>query len=435
MFGRKSRLQKRYDAAIAEMRQQIDILSASSLDSLARDPDSYRSVEAQVEGMLAKYRGLAEKGAEVVKRIVNVRRAFVLPNGVRLETVGGADASNEMAFLRNHVDANNLNEALAQDYIRESELQGKVLVRLVWDAEARQVFHRYIPWDSYRYKIFVDPADPQIITRFVYTDPYTKKDETIPASEAVFRAFNATLNSYDGAPTLGPVLHMCDNVSDALSDLRRLNRVTALVTPYFETEDAASAEQITKDIKSSGWKIGKAYVASKAKFSLVSPTGASSTVLENEIRLGMQIISGVSGVSLHFLGFPDMLSNRAVAAEMNEPIEVASAADLTAWKGFYEEIFDKAIALWNREMNPELRAGLVKPVLTGVSQKQWDRVRDAWLPLFQAGAISVERLLKELPDTDIEAEVARLKAQRDGSQIPQDETEKSEPQISQIAQI
>jgi len=419
MFGRKSKLQKRYDAAIAELRQQIDILSASSLDSLTRDPDSYRSVEAQVEGMLAKYRGLAEKGAEVVKRVVNVRRAFVLPKGVGLWAIDGANAANELAFLRDHVDANNLNESLAQDYIREAELQGRVLVRLVWDGEARQVMHRYIPWDAYRYKIFVDPADPQRITRFTYCDPYTGAEESVPVSEAVFRAFNATLNSYDGAPTLGPVLHVCDNVSDALSDLRRLNRVSALVTPYFETEDAASAEQITKDIKLSGWKIGKAYVASKAKFSLVSPSGISSTVLENEIRLGMQIISGVSGVSLHFLGFPDMLSNRAVATEMSEPIEVASAADLTAWRGFYEEAFDKAIAMWNREMNPEMRAGLVKPVLTGVTKGQWEQMRTVWLPLFQAGAISVERLLKELPDTDIEVEVARIKARQNNPQISQ----------------
>jgi hypothetical protein len=113
---------------------------------------------------------------------------------------------------------------------------------------------------------------------------------------------------------------------------------------------------------------------------------------------------------------------------MNEPIEVASASDLTTWRGFYEEAFDKAIALWNREMNPEMRPGLVKPVLTGVTQKQWDRVRDTLLPLFQAGAISIERLLRELPDTDIESEVARLKAQRG-------EPGKPEPQIAQIAQM
>jgi hypothetical protein len=408
MFGLKSKLLRRYEAAIAELRQQVDILSQSSLDALARDPDSYGSVEAQVEGMLAKYRGVAEKGIEVVKRVVNVRRAFVLPKGVGLWAADAKGAGNEMAFLREHVDANNLNEALAQDYVRESELQGKVLVRLVWDDALKQVMHRYIPWDVYRYRIFVDASDARKITRFVYTDPRTKKEVTIPAEEAVFRAFNATLNSCDGAPTLGPVLHVCDNVSDALRDLRKLNRITATVTPWFETEDSETAEQIIKDIKARGWKIGMAYAGAKAKFSLVSPSGASSAVLENEIRLGMQIISGVSGVSLHFLGFPDMLSNRAVATEMNEPIEVASAADLTAWRGFYEEAFDKAIALWNREMNPEMRPGLVKPLLTNVSQKMWERVRDTWLPLFQAGAVSAERLLRELPDTDVEDEMKRL---------------------------
>jgi hypothetical protein len=408
MFGRKSKLERRYEAAIAELRQQVDILSHGAVDGLARDPDSYRSVEAQVEGMISKYRGTAEKGVELVKRIVNVRRAFVLPNGVRVSANDSSDAANEMAFLREHVDANNLNESLAQDYVRESELEGKVLVRLVWDAGARQVRHRYIPWDVYRYRIFVDAADPQRITRFTYLDPFTGKEETVPATEAVFRAFNTTLNSHDGAPTLGPVLHVCDNVSDALRDLRRLNRITATVTPFFESEDPETAEQVVKDIKSRGWKIGMVYAGAKTKFTMVSPDGASSAILEDEIRLGMQIISGVSGVSLHFLGFPDMLSNRAVATEMSEPVEVGSAADLTAWRGFYEEAFDKAIGLWNREMNPEMRPGLVKPVLTGVTAAQWGRVRDTWLPLYQAGAVSVERLLKELPETDADEELARL---------------------------
>jgi hypothetical protein len=129
-----------------------------------------------------------------------------------------------------------------------------------------------------------------------------------------------------------------------------------------------------------------------------------------EIEALAKVISGATGAPVHFLGFPDLLSNRATAENLMELIYSSTLKERTAWTGAYKEIIAKAMAIYSDEAGGKLDPAKINIEIPFVSEKNWAIVEKIFIPLSLGGKISDELLLSRIPGVNIKEEMARKKA-------------------------
>jgi hypothetical protein len=222
------------------------------------------------------------------------------------------------------------------------------------------------------------------------------------------------------------VLAQCENLDKALSDWRKMNRLFASPTPYFECVDLEAAKKMQAALAAINWKIGKS-LAGVGKFTMVGMTDSGKDSLEKEIIMNAKMISGDTGIPVHFLGFPELMSNRATSTDLFEMIMASTAKERLVWAGFYEELFDKALALANSNYRP----GVVKVEILQVSDAKIQELSTVWLPLYTANVIDLDYMLSKIPDADPEK---MKKSLDDNAQKMLDQIKESEAQPGQEGQ-
>jgi len=136
---------------------------------------------------------------------------------------------------------------------------------------------------------------------------------------------------------------------------------------------------------------------------LGAPMGGVDS-LYKEIETNTKIISGLTGVPAHFLGFPDLLSNRSTSDNLFEALTVSVAKERKVWIGFYQELFQAAMRLHNKSFSGALRPELVTAKIAEADKARLEMLATVWLPLYQGGALSLRSLLERVPGIDPTAE-------------------------------
>ncbi len=126
------------------------------------------------------------------------------------------------------------------------------------------------------------------------------------------------------------------------------------------------------------------------------------------------MISGTTGVPVHFLGLPDLMSNRATADNLMELVAASTRKERMIWIGIYQELITKAIELRNKmiALTP-LAADTFKVEILYITAEAWQRIIDVWLPLYQSDAISLETILAQVPGVNVEDELERQATRAD----------------------
>lgn len=378
------------------------------------DGECAKSRAEIVDDIAERYRGQATYGNELVKRIVNFRAGIIVAGGLSLETDEGEAESREKEFISGLIDFNDLADFRNAQLGVEKEIEGQILWGLFWDASAEMVKAIYYPWSSVGYKANYDTA-------FDLVDVTWQDDQgtaqTLPADIAVFLKFNSRINEPHGWPTLSCNVVNCVNISKALADWRRINKLFASPTPFFKTEDDGQATAIMAEINSGeyDWKIGKAF-ASPSDYKLVGPETGGIESLEREIINNLRILSGGTDVPIQFLGLPSELSNRATADNMMEPVGISTTSEQNTWKSGFQDMFDKAIRIRNAIVpDASLREGIVRPKIATITANQLKQLVEIYIPLWEKQGLSLETMLSKVPDIpDDEAErVEETRAQRE----------------------
>ena len=409
---------KKYDDMLrnfTEMNQTMGVLMSDIAQyypaELQRE-NPYRSKEAQVAEILKKYHGTAKFGNQVVPRIINLRVAFSIPNRLLIKPSDeskDADKSqieSAQDFLNAFMGLNGLDSSLPRDLARESEFNGEVLIRLKWDKEEKLPRMFYYPWTDTGYK--VEPVDKFSVTsklKASYT--YESKEVKIPNKEFSFIAFNDELLKYEGYPTVGGVLKDIENLDKDLRDWRKLNHLFAHPTPHFRCETDDQAKAINAMITAKGWKVGTA-IATNSEFQLKGASGAESNLLMLAIQTNIKIVSAHTGIGVHFLGFANVMSNRATADSMGEPTEVVLHSEISSWKRFYIDLFNKAIDMRNEHLNRKIEKNLIEPRLIPLTDRQWRHIKEIYMDGARDNLISHHTLLDNIPNIDPDAELERL---------------------------
>ena len=378
----------------------------------------YTTHESQVKEAIDKYNGESEFGCELVQRIINMTAAFTMPNGMELVEAedfvqnGKADnADAERAYIAKWLDRTNLSQGGTLKLAQEANLQGQIQLTLGWvkskDPQVEgEVVANYRSWIDNKCKI--SQVGASNLTG-PYKLDYKEGDKELTANENafVFLLLNSRLGTTEGRPRIGAILHVLEYISQNLTDDRKNNELFGHPLPYFKCGNKNEVDIVTEGMKKKTWNAGRGF-ASTADFSLVSPSGTGD--ISTSITTCIKIVCATTGISPHFLGFPDLLSNRSTADAMGEPTEIVSRSEMTVWEAFYESLFDKVIRMRNMNIGNgiELREGIIKPRLLPLSDRQWQRLKDVWLEMLKEGAVSLETFLSQVPNVDVETELTRL---------------------------
>jgi hypothetical protein len=139
-------------------------------------------------------------------------------------------------------------------------------------------------------------------------------------------------------------------------------------------------------------------------------------MLAREIETNAKMISGTTGVPVHFLGYPDLMSNRATAENLMELILAQTNKERIIWTGAYKEMLEKAAAIYNEktglgQMSTKLDMRKVRVYIPLITREQWERLEKVFVPLSIAGKISDEMMLSQIPGVDIKEEKERREAE------------------------
>jgi hypothetical protein len=400
---------------ISEMQVDLDVvLSASRLVGSNR----YTERAAIIGEIIRKYRGVAERGNQLVGRIIDTRAAFALGAGIgcqQRKEVESGDCHAELDFIRRFLELNGLDGGTAQQLSREKEFEGQLCLVLANDSEADNVSAEVLSWFDTRYEINLDPRRYSRVINLIYGAGDPERRVALPPERFVFFRFNNRINSAEGVPNLAGLLTECESLDRALTDWRSINHYFASPTPFFRCSDAEQAKDLQARLAGANWKIGKA-LAANADFSFVGIDSAGVESLQHEIETLVKVISAGSGVPVQYLGFPEFMSNRSTAENTLEPVSLVAQSEQQSWRSGFAELFDKAIEIHNRATGGALRPGLIQPSFSFANSRQLQLVEKIYMPLLLESKISLETFLGLLPGVDAQRELKRLGDSDEGEQ-------------------
>ena len=405
----------------------VDNILAVQENEVTYTGNAYKTYSDAVEEISDKYSGIADWGSVQVGNIVDIRAAYIIGQGIKIKAVDD-QAEAELEFAQKFIETAGLDHELAQDLAREAEIEGKILIKIFpiqlqqpvimgQPEPPLQIGMRWISWTTNKYTVNVDEEDYLKIINVTW-QPMSKPLVTLLPDAFVYKRFAGRLDvPNDTMPRVGKCLTQIENLDKALRDWRQINKLYAAPTPEIECANAQQAQSVNAEIKSINWKIGK-FFAHTGAFNYKQPSSEGQKAIESEIITLMKLISGATGVPIHFLGAPELTTKYGAANEgLLELIAMSTSKEREIWRGAYKELLTKAMKLWNATtkktpLDPEK----IDIELPQITKEQWDRVTATWLELYTAGAISLQTLLEQIPGLDVEEELAE-KEKRDASML------------------
>jgi len=293
--------------------------------------NAFNTYESQVSETYRKYNALSSFGNQQVRTVIDLRTAFIAGEGISISCEDDLTSDwIEKFLLRNLLQGPNFINA-----VKGSEMCGQALFVLqVSEWLDKSLFVRAIRF-PYTIK---EPFKP------VFKNPRLK-DEVIDIvikkelgyESANFRNFIYIRTGGDDGNTEGPctktgvVLTDMENYDRAIKDMRRNNHIFARITPTWEVDSAAEAKSLSSKLSLMKWKIGEAFIG-KAKFKYETPQTGAHENLAAELAATIKTISSTTGVPVHWLGYVDLMSNRATAESLYELIKNATIVERQFWE-------------------------------------------------------------------------------------------------------
>lgn len=367
-------LDRRVRHLVSQLQASADITTntdSTSGQSYVGLPTTYNSYGKQVIQLGNMYDNIADWGNMIAKNIIDVRTAFSVGRGLDVikqpEFQGSAE--KEIAWCKEFMKFNNLNEEMPQEYAKEAEIEGKVLLRFLVDEANKNIRVAHVPWRQYKYKISTPPNDYLHYTKAECTANIDGEDVSFNLTEPLFvyKRFGGGVNKVNETPPKTAfVIREMEDVDKAIWDWRKINRLFAKPTPVIYCPDEQTAKKVEAWVNAKNWRIGMLLILGgmNMKFELVGWQGDGFTTVQRETESLVKTISGTTGIPVHFFGYPELLSNRDTADNLVELIALSTSKERRTWIGAYEEVFQKAMVIYNTvfgsNMNPNAITATIK---------------------------------------------------------------------------
>ena len=358
----KNRLLTRQVQASTDITTNTD---STSVKAYVGTPSRYSTYSQQVTQLGKLYDNVADWGCMIAKNVIDMRTAFSVGVGVKAikHKDFKGDATKELVWCKEFMRFNNLDEEMPQEYAKEAEIEGKVLLRLLVDTRAKNIRIVHTPWRKFNYKITTPDYDFFNYTQAEYIGSgefRVKFDLTPPWF--VYKRFGGTVDKVNETPPKTAfVLREMEDLDKAIVDWRKINRLFSAPTPVITCPDESAAKKMNKLVDESDWRIGKLLILGglDVKFELVGWKGDGYTTLQYETQSLVKTVSGTTGIPVQFLGYPELLSNRDTAENLLVLIALSTNKERNTWMGTYEELFQKAMIIANTVFGTNLNPNAV----------------------------------------------------------------------------
>lgn len=395
---------------------QRDILNTAVVGRISSgsvpDKNNYTNYEKQVDVAYKMYDGLTEYGSEVLSAVVDIRVAFIAGEGVSFYSKNEAKTKAVKKFLT----LNSLSGSRLLAAVLMGELEGKALFVLANNEDEQSVDARLFSWYANKYKVERDKQDYEKITVIKYTpDNAQSKEQTIDIDKSVWVKLGGCDYKTDKTPTkIGKVLTQCENASRAAYDLRKNTHLFGRIFPYWETADGAAAKVINDALSARSFEIGDSY-AGTAKMTLLEPSGSAGKVIIDDMLNSLRFVSAMTGVPIHWLAWPELMSNRATAENMLEVVSANTKKERLIWEESLRKLLDKVLQMavdagYETESVLEGEYDLRLPLISLASMQQ---LIDVWMPLYQEKLVSAFTMRNMMPGIDPEKEAEQIDVERE----------------------
>lgn len=337
--------------AIEEGQRDILTPSVTTAGRKAKvvNKNNFATYEAQVDGAYQMYRNVADYGGEIFHAITNIRAAIIGGAGISIISKKESTKKWIEKFLKN----NKLHGSRLISMIRTGSLEGKDLI--ITTATKDGVKARSFPYYENRYTLKVNSKDHDEIIKITYKEKNDQaepkelpvKTKTSAVTYVKLGGTEADINETTNG--LHCSLTACENFSRAYYDLRSNSHNFARLTPVWEFDkDDPTATQDAKGIQSAvtngEWELGMGY-AGKAKHRIAGPEITAHDTLIKDMLSSLKIISTNTGIPVHWLSYPELMSNRATADNILEAVNYATINDRMIWEEGLREMIKKAIII------------------------------------------------------------------------------------------
>ena len=395
----------------------------------------YPTYESAVAEIDRKYRGTADWGVLQSGCIIDLRAAFIVGDGL-IVSAEGDEAEKELEWVENFLEYNDLDREVVQEFAKEAEIEGKIALKLALEEDKEEdeevdeekkkwkVSVRFISWLDKKYKVETNPQDYLDYQKLAWKASGDTKAETLEAKEFVYKKFGGRImNPNEAAPKIMKCLPQIEGFDKALWDWRNINHIFAGPVLYAKCEDDKEVNLMLNAFNDKNFKLKK-ILAGTAEMSFIKLDIGGVASIEKELADLAKVISGATGIPVHWLGFVDLMSNRATAEDLINMINGATTKERQTWIGAYEEVIKKAMVMWNNaakkgmSKDEQLDPDKIKVDIPIITKMHYDRLEKIFLPAVIAGKISDEAFLAMLPGFDVKVELER-KEKKEQSELEQ----------------
>lgn len=385
--------------------------------------NEYRTYKTAVAAIEKKYVGEAEWGTVLTGSIIDLRAAFTMGQGVKIvaaENTDEKEAEAELEFANDLFEYNKLDKEMPVELAKEAEIEGKIALKLKLEdtkdfkddkyKDHGMISVRFISWLATSYTIDTPKGDYMNYTSLSWQPKDDAKKEVLEPKEFVYNKFGGRISKPNQAqPKVMKCLTQIDDVSKALRDWREINHIFAMPIFDIACEDNEAVDDATEAMDQYRMNIKKAFIHAKSVLSVLGPDMSGIDSLSKEIIDKIKIISGTTGIPVHFLGLLDLLKNRATGESTRELVNAGTEKERIVWIGTFKELIEKSFAMYNAETQlTKLDASKIDVVIPVVTEEQWIHIEKVLLPLYLASALSLEYLLSQVPNVDASKELQRL---------------------------
>ena len=405
--------------ANVKIQHMIDIMSGTETDEPgAYKGKAYRTYRKAVNAINDKYNGTAKRGVLQTGNIIDLRAAFIIARGIKVSARDKeVPADNELKWAKAFLKYNDRDKEMVQEFAKEAEIEGKILLKIDMDKTPEEEIYkhykyqmvaaRYVSWTEKKYTVVASDEDYKKYLKVEWTQG--KKPGSLEEAQFVYKKFGGRINDPNTAQSkVMKCLSQIDNLDRALRDWREIDRIFGGPILYMKCEDKNEVSKALEALDNKDFKIKK-IMAGTGELSFVTFDIKGVESLEKEILTNAKMISGTTGVSVQYLGFVELLKNRATSDDLREMLSSATVKERVTWEGAYEELLTKAMNLFNTVVyaqkeaaGKKLNPSLIKVNIPVITKQHWTNIKDVWLPAVIAGKITEELFLEQLPNVDVD---------------------------------
>ncbi len=396
-FWKRGKIKKEIQALEEGQRDILtpSVTQAATTDSVV-DENNYTSYAKQVETTYEMYNARSKYGSELLGALVDTRVALIGGEGLSVKVEGSAEAKR---FVEDFLNKNKLHGTRLLQQIQIGEMEGRNLLVMKPDQKKKYIKLRSVSWKNKAYTVHVDDFDVDIVTKITVKDKISGEEKPLASTNiSVYIRIGGSIDRINETTNrIHRVLTQVENFSRSTFDLRKNSHLFGKTMPFWETETTQQAKSINNDVEAGDWQIGQGY-AGPAKFSFVEPSGSAADVIIKDLLTSLKTIATMTGIPIHWLSWPELMSNRATAENIHESLILSTKKERLIWEESYKEAIEKAQILAVEKLNyPQSILAPVTVKLPIISIAQLKQIAEIWTPLWQMELVDKFTIQNMLP--------------------------------------